>query len=251
MFAPLAVLFATLALAPPCRTPGVLRVYIEADPVSVRDTMMSARVCLSLQGGGRVGSVSGRVTVDTAFATVAGVVIPPSSSLFARDNGGGVILLAGASAQGLRAGTLVTVRARLARAGVLPRIDVQLTELNDAGGNSVITRATAVGLAPRCLGSQSAVFEVLPAVASADPGEPLDLRITGCGFHATKNTVRLGEASVPNVRSTDDGTRIRVVVAKEYRANGEVPPMQIGAGAYDVSVNNGRGASNARRVTLR
>jgi len=251
MFASLVTVAVTLAVAAPCRTPGALRVYMETDPVSARDTTMSARVCLSLRGGERIGSVSGRVTVDTAFGAVARVMIPPSSPLLAHDNGGGVVLLAGASAQGLRSGTLLTLHTRLTRPGVLPKIDVQLTELNEQAGTSLITRATAQGLAPRCLGLQSAVFEVLPAEASSDPGEPLDLRITGCGFHATKNTVRFGDVAVPNVRSTNDGTRIRVVVPKEYHATGEVPPMLIGAGAYDVSVNNGRGASNARRVTLR
>src|SRR5215217_5733724 len=102
---PLSTLALIVAVAAPCRAPGVLRIYVEADPVSARDTTMSARVCLSLPNATRVGSVSGRVTVDTAFAAIARVMMPPSSPLFARDNGGGVVLFAGASAQGLRPGT--------------------------------------------------------------------------------------------------------------------------------------------------
>ncbi|HEY9228310.1 MAG TPA: hypothetical protein VIP11_16760, partial [Gemmatimonadaceae bacterium] len=113
-----------------------------------------------------------------------------------------------------------------------------------------VTRAKVRGLAARCIGTQPAVFEVLPPEASADPGEPLDLRINGCGFNATRNTIRFGDVTVPNVRSTG-GTQIRVVVPKEYRAAPEVAPMQIGAGVYNVTVDNGRGVSNARPVTLR
>jgi hypothetical protein len=42
-----------------------------------------------------------------------------------------------------------------------------------------------------------------------------------------------------------------VIVPKEYRARSEAAPMRMSAGEYDVSVDNGRGKSNARRITLR
>jgi hypothetical protein len=63
--------------------------------------------------------------------------------------------------------------------------------------------------------------------------------------------VKFGDVVVRDIKSTDDGTHIRVVIPKEVRPSGEVPPMSLGAGAYDVTVNNGRGTSNAKRVTLR
>jgi hypothetical protein len=92
---------------------------------------------------------------------------------------------------------------------------------------------------------------VLPSAASTDPGEVLDLRIAGCGFSTDRNTVTFGDVTVRNIKSTDDGTHIRVVIPKEVRSGGEVPPMQLSAGAYQVTVNNGRETSNAKRVTLR
>jgi hypothetical protein len=79
----------------------------------------------------------------------------------------------------------------------------------------------------------------------------LDLRIDGCGFSADKNIVKFGDVVMRDIKSTDDGTHIRVVIPKAARASGEVSPMSLGAGAYDVTVNNGRGTSNAKRVTLR
>jgi hypothetical protein len=195
--------------------------------------------------------MSGRLTVDSAFAKVASMTRATGSPFVANSDSAGNIMVAGASGSGMRSGTVLTLRARLARAGVLPRIDFVITELNARDGSSLVTRATVRGLAPSCVGKLPAVFEVLPPGASADAGEPLDLRITGCGFDASHNTIRVGEITLRDIRSTEHGTRIRVVVPKEYRASGEAPPMVLGAGTYEVSVDNGRGKSNARRITLR
>lgn len=229
----------------------MLGVFVEADPVAARDTVMTARLCLSVPAKQSIASMSGRLTLDTAFARLASLVRTSGSPVVANADSAGNILVAGASGSGVRAGTLLALRARLMRAGVLPRIDFTITELNARDGSSLVTRATVRGLAPSCVGKQPAVFEVLPPSASADPGEPLDLRITGCGFDAAHNTIRVGEITLRDIRSTERGTRIRVVVAKEYRATGEAPPMLMGAGTYEVSVDNGRGRSNARRITLR
>jgi hypothetical protein len=248
VFAHLALLLSTIA---PCKGRSGLRVYVEPDAVRPRDTVMSARVCLTVpERGTRVASLSGRVSIDTAFARIASVDRPARSPLFVRDNGDGAVLIAGAAPQGFRSGVLFTMRAALARPGVVPRIDVKLTELNESSGQSLVTTATVSGLAPRCAGTRTAVFEVLPAQMSADSGEPLDLRITGCGF-ADRNIVHFGEMTLKDIRSTDDGTRIRVVIPREYRATSEAAPMQLSAGAYDITIDNGRGPSNARRVTLR
>lgn len=244
--------FALLAaLAAPCKSSAPLGVFVEADPVAARDTVMTARLCLSASAKQSIASMSGRLTLDTTFAKLASVMRAAGSPFVANADSAGNILIAGASGSGVRAGTVLTLRARLARPGVLPRIDVTITELNAHGGSSLVTRATVRGLEPRCVGRQPAVFEVLPPAASADPGEPLDLRITGCGFDAAHNTIRVGDITLRDIRSTERGTRIRVVVPKEYRATGEAPPMSMGAGTYEVTVDNGRGRSNARRITLR
>ena len=239
------------ALAAPCKASAVLGVFVEADPVAARDTVMTARLCLGVPANQSIASMSGRLTIDTAFGRLVSLGRTPGSPFVANADSAGNVMIAGASGSGVRAGTLLTLRTRLTRAGVLPRIDFTITELNALDGSSLVTRATARGLAPRCVGKQPAVFEVLPPGASADPGEPLDLRITGCAFDALHNTIRVGEITVRDIRSTERGTRIRVVVPKEYRATGEAPPMVMGAGTYEVTVDNGRGRSNARRITLR
>ena len=248
MFATLALLS---ALAAPCKSSSALGVFVEADPVAVRDTVMTARLCLAVPAKQSIASMSGRLTLDTAFSRLASLERTRGSPFVANADSAGNVMIAGASGSGVRPGVILTLRARLTRAGVLPRIDFTITELNALDGSSLVTRATARGLAPSCAGKQLAVFEVLPPGATADPGEPLDLRITGCGFDASHNTVRVGDVTVRDIRSTERGTRIRVVVPKEYRATGEAPPMVMGAGTYEVTVDNGRGRSNARRITLR
>jgi hypothetical protein len=249
MFASLA--FATLVIATPCRTTGALEVYVDADPVTATDSSMSARLCIVVPSRGvNIASMSGRLTVDTTFAQLIATERVPGTPFVANVMGPGSALVAGAAGNSVKGGTILTVRVRLLRPGVLPRIDFTLTELNASDGTSYATRARVAGLEPRCIGARPAVFEVLPPAASVDPGEPLDLRINGCGFHATKNTIRFGEVVVTSVGSTG-GAHIRVIVPKEIRSSAGAPPMAVGPGEYDVSVDNGRGASNARRVTLR
>jgi len=244
----------SIAVAAPCSTPDTaLTVYLEADRVAARDSIARVRLCLAGPSqGARVRSFSARLRVDTAFGRIVGVEHISSAEVYARaDTNGDAALVAGASSTGFGNGSLLTVRVRLARLGTLPRFSILLTELSDAQGMSLVTRTSVIGLDAKCSGSDPALFEVLPPAASVDPGVVLDLRIAGCGFSADRNTVKFGDVTVRNIRSTDDGTHIRVVIPKEARSSGEVPPMQMSAGEYDVTVNNGRGTSNAKRVTLR
>jgi hypothetical protein len=226
---------------------------LEADAVGPRDSVAHVRLCL---GGAvaetRVNSVSARIVVDTAFGRVVDVDRSPAPTVVARaDTATGMVLVAGAASSAIANGSLVSVRVRMLRPGTVPKISVVLTEMNGPTGTSLVTRANVAGLDLRCAGAQPAVLEILPPAASADPGEPLDLRINGCGFSADKNTVAFGDLRVPNIKSSDGGTHIRVVIPKQTRATSEVAPMPLGAGQYDVTVNNGQGTSNAKRVTLR
>lgn len=248
MFAQLAVLAATLAA--PCNPTGPLKVYVDVDRAVATDTIVSAHLCLTVPASGaKVASLGGRLRVDTSFARILDVTRPTGSPFLANADGAGSVLVAGAGA--VRGGVIATLRLRLTEPGVLPRIDFQLTEMNSPDGTSEVTRAAVAGFVARCVGTKPAVFDVLPPVSSADPGEPLDLRINGCGFSPTRNTIHVGDIVLANIRSTDGGTRIRVVVPKEYRARAEAAPMQMSAGVYDVFVDNGQGKSNARRITLR
>jgi hypothetical protein len=231
--------FAAVAFASPCASNGAsLSLYLEADAVAARDSVAHVRLCLS---GPRVNSMSARISVDTSFGRVAGVDKQSAASVFAHaDTSNGTVLVAGAASTGIAEGALATMRVRLLRRGTLPHVSVVLTEMNDASGTSLVTRAHVVGLEARCTGAEPAVFEVLPPAVGA--GEAIDLRISGCGFSGDRNAVSFGGVVLPGVRSSDDGTRIRVVIPKR---------QSLGAGAYDVTVNNGQGTSNAKRVTLR
>jgi hypothetical protein len=241
-------------LAPsPCTAAGTpLTLFLETDKLGARDSIVRVRLCLSgARLDSRVNSLSARIVVDTAFGHVVEVERSTGPDVYARaDTTAGTVLVAGASSHGVVDGLLLTARVRLSRPGTLPRMSVVLTEMNGPTGTSLVTRTHVVGLDARCAGAAPALFEVLPPAANADPGEVLDLRINGCGFSADNNTVTFGDVIVRNIKSTDAGTHIRVVIPKEVRS-GQGPPMQLGAGEYDVTVNNGQGTSNAKRVTLR
>jgi hypothetical protein len=251
MLASLALL-AGLAASVPCTSPGrLLKLYLEAESIGARDSVAHVRLCLGTGRDSRVSSFSARIVVDTTFGRVADIERTIGPTVIARaDTSAGTVLVAGASSGGMMEGSLLTVRVRLLRAGTLPKTTIVLTEMNGVNGLSLATRTSVIGLDAKCAGDAPALFEVLPAAASADPGEVLDLRINGCGFSADKNTVAFGDVTLRNIKSTEDGTHIRVVIPKE-RSGGEVAPQRLGAGGYDVTVNNGRGTSNAKRVTLR
>jgi len=253
MLAALALASGFIAALPCAGSSGALKVFLESDAVGPRDSVTRVRLCLAgATAATRVNSLSARIVVDTAFGRVLDVDRSSAPSIVARaDTNAGTVLVAGAASNGVVDGSLVTVRVRMLRPGTLPRVSIVLTEMNGPTGTSLVTRANVAGLDAKCAGTQPAVFEVLPPRISADPGEPIDLRINGCGFSAEKNTVKFGDVTVPNIKSSDGGTHIRVVVPKETRATTEAAPMPLSAGDYDVTVNNGRGTSNAKRVTLR
>lgn len=252
------MMLAALALsagvaAAPCAGSPTLKLFLESDAVGPHDSIARVRLCLAgATADMRVNSLSARIVVDTAFGRVLSVERSSTPAIVARaDTSAGTVLVAGASSNGVADGALVTVRVRMLRPGTLPKVSIVLTEMNGPTGTSVVTRANVAGLDAKCAGAQPAVFEVLPPAISADPGEAIDLRINGCGFSTDKNTVKFGDVTVPNIKSSEGGTRIRVVIPKQTRATSEAAPMPLGAGDYDVTVNNGRGTSNAKRVTLR
>ena len=164
-----------------------------------------------------------------------------------------MVLVAGAASNGIADGSIVSVRVRLLRPGTLPKIsDRAHGDERVRPAPSVATRTNVIGLDPKCAGAQPALFEVLPATVSADPGEPIDLRINGCGFSADKNVVKFGDVTVRNIkidrRRHADSRRDpedRREPAARFRRCHSAPAT------YDVTVNNGRGTSNAKRVTLR
>src|SRR5262245_55275271 len=152
MFASLAFLAALSAA--PCKSTGALGVHVDGDAIRPRDTVVAMRVCLTVPARGtKIASLSGRFTVDTAFATVVDVARAAKSPFVANATGPGSVLVAGAASAGVSGGAIMTVTLKLAHVGLVPRVDFMLTELNDASGRSLVTRALARPSAPRCAGA--------------------------------------------------------------------------------------------------
>lgn len=94
------------------------------------------------------------------------------------------------------------------------------------------------------------ITALVPAEGPAGPDAPLDVEIVGTGFADEGNVVRFGPVSIPDLRSTDGGTRIRFPVPKELPGTGEAPPMVLPPGEYEVTVTTAAGTSNVMRFRL-
>jgi len=243
---------AALVTGAPCTQPSSkIRVYLEREQTSAADKAMRARLCLAVPTRTTVASLSGRIVVDRNMARVSNVVTPRNAQLVVRTDSANRVLIAGASPRGLRVGTLLSLRLELARPGVLPHVELRIAELSAPNGGSLMTQATIDGLATRCIGSAPGIERIEPTEATADPGAVLEITVTGCAFHVAKNVIRVGDVTLRNIASSASGTRIHVVVPKEVRGASGAPPMQMAAGTYAVTVNNGRGTSNVVQITLR
>jgi len=94
------------------------------------------------------------------------------------------------------------------------------------------------------------ITALVPSEAPAGPDFPVDAVIVGTGFADAGNVVRFGPVSLPDLRSTDGGTRIRFPVPKELPATGEAPPLVLPPGEYEVTVTTAAGTSNVMRFRL-
>lgn len=74
---------------------------------------------------------------------------------------------------------------------------------------------------------------------------PIEVTVHGLRFAATGNVVTFGNLSIPNLPSSDGGTRITFFAPKETQSPGEVPPFVLQAGEYPVTVTTPNGVSNA------
>ncbi|MGD2122856.1 MAG: IPT/TIG domain-containing protein [Gemmatimonadota bacterium] len=90
----------------------------------------------------------------------------------------------------------------------------------------------------------------IPSVVSITPdrgrvGEayPIEVTIEGTGFVEEGNIVTFGGIPSEALVSTDGGTRITFWVPKEVPSTGEVPPMILDPGEYEVTVTTPSGTS--------
>jgi hypothetical protein len=147
----------------------------------------------------------------------------------------------------------LTVTLRLAAPGRAPALRLDVAELNAVSGTSLVTAAKVASIGPTdCVVHAEQNLRLTSLTpTSAEAGGIAMVTLVGCGFDDTNNTVLFGQAQVRGVRSTDGGTRIQFAVPTEVRTSPEVPPMQLEAGSYRVSVKTARGVSNVILFTLR
>jgi hypothetical protein len=99
--------------------------------------------------------------------------------------------------------------------------------------------------------------EALPVLVALSPSSgragmdyPVQVTIEGNGFAQEDNVVIFGGIPVEGLPSSDGGTRISFWVPKEIPSTGEVPPMVLDPGEYEVTVTTPRGISNSMTFTL-
>ena len=79
---------------------------------------------------------------------------------------------------------------------------------------------------------------------------PIEITITGTGFASAGNTVAFGGISIPDLVSSNGGTRIAFFAPKARPSTSEVPPFVLVPGQYGVTVTTPEGPSNAVNFTL-
>ncbi|MFL6796062.1 MAG: hypothetical protein ACJ8F3_01470 [Xanthobacteraceae bacterium] len=93
------------------------------------------------------------------------------------------------------------------------------------------------------------LIEITPKSGPAGRAYPLRVILRGSGFMPVGNLVEFGPAKLPDV-SSPDGTTIELIVPKEMPSPGEVPPLVLPAGEYEVRVSTREGISNPLTFVL-
>jgi len=79
---------------------------------------------------------------------------------------------------------------------------------------------------------------------------PIQVTLEGRGFAELGNVVTFGGIPSQPLESSEEGTRITFWVPKEAPSRGEVPPMVLSAGEYEVTVTTEAGTSDSVIFTL-
>lgn len=103
---------------------------------------------------------------------------------------------------------------------------------------------------PALTAQRPVIDSIAPASGPAGPDYPIHVVIYGRGFAASGNTVTFGPIRVAPLPSSNGGTRIEFSVPKEAPSPGEVPPMPLLPGAYEVTVSTPHGTSRPVRFHL-
>lgn len=132
----------------PCgdrRVKSGVATYVVSTPSESRataatgDTIVTTVVCVRHAPGIKIGSYNGELLFDAGSARVLGVERPRGGMRVDNAKDGGRIRFAGAEPSGFAEGMLLRVRLRVARAGIVPHIALEMKELNSTTGTSLIT----------------------------------------------------------------------------------------------------------------
>ncbi|MBI3569274.1 MAG: hypothetical protein HY084_13830 [Gemmatimonadetes bacterium] len=230
--------------------------WVELDPPSGRGDV-TARVCLRpAVNGPAVGSYHGELTWDPAVARTLEAVSARGGSRVVNASERGRVRFAGASPAGFASGELLRVRLRTVRRGRPARIALMWREVNAADGRSLLAGLRVDSVAPwpaiasACRPGELRLIGLSPDTVDLASGDRRPVVASGCGF-AAGNTVSVGPATMRDVPSSANGTRLEFVVPLTLDATGEAPPMAMPPGRVLVHVTTPRGTSNALPLVLR
>jgi hypothetical protein len=89
---------------------------------------------------------------------------------------------------------------------------------------------------------------VRPDSVMLSAGAVVEVVVRGRGFTPGapgRNTIQLGDATIPGVPASADGKEIRVVIPDRVALRGEAAPLPLDAGRYNLRVRTSAGVSNA------
>jgi hypothetical protein len=115
------------------------------------------------------------------------------------------------------------------------------------------THACAGGAAPGADAGPKegpVITRLSPSSGRAGEAYPIRVTIEGTGFAEDGNIVTFGGIPSDELASSEAGTRITFWVPKEAPGSGEVPPMVLTPGEYQVTVTTPNGTSEPVPFTL-
>ena len=233
------------------------RLYLE--PVSVgqaADSLVTVRLMLVAPGTDRI--VSFHVVVHYDSTMMRSVRVDSHAGVqMANATIAGSIAVAGIAPQGFADGLLVTVLMRRARVGALANFRLQLRELTDGTGASLVAGMAVSGFSENAASVSGAsgsapaevrIDSITPQRGSIERDQVLEIVMYGSGFASTGNTVCFGAAEAAVVPSERNGQRIRFIAPLTVRTQGGTREVPVTTGAWPVHVENVNGRSN--RITF-
>ena len=124
---------------------GGIEAFVVTAParLQARDTIVRATVCVvprSSRGGTRIASYHGELLFDSTAARVLSVVKPGDGMRVENTTGAGRVRFAGAAPTGFSENNLLTVVLRVRTPAAVPKIRLEMRELNGADGTDLMKR---------------------------------------------------------------------------------------------------------------